>query len=149
MNFEISQMVIAIVVVCLFLWRISYGTNNGLFAEATGLIAVIASFAAVYYVMTIAGSVLTQNFGSIAPKVGYLVAAFIIYRIMSAIGKALRGIREVPVLGAADRIMGAVMGAAEAFIIVLIVEYVTDIRIIVPVMTMGKELWAYGLEQIK
>jgi membrane protein required for colicin V production len=99
--------------------------------------------------MTIAGSVLTQNFGSIAPKVGYLVAAFIIYRIMSAIGKALRGIREVPVLGAADRIMGAVMGAAEAFIIVLIVEYVTDIRIIVPVMTMGKELWAYGLEQIK
>ena len=149
MSFEISQIVIAIVVVCLFLWRISYGTKNGLFAEATGLIAVIAAFAAVYYIMNISGSVIEQNFGSIAPKIGCLVVAFIIYRVMTALGRALGEIRNVPVLGFADRILGAVMGAAEALIIVLIVQFVTQIKIIVPMMDLGKQLWDYGSEYIK
>ena len=149
MSFEISQIVIAIVVICLFLWRISYGTKNGLFAEAAGLIAVIAAFAAVYYIMNIGGSVIEQNFGSIAPKIGCLVVAFIIYRVMTALGRALKEIREVPVLGFADRILGAVMGAAEALIIVLIVQFVTQIKIIVPMMDLGKQLWDYGSEYIK
>ena len=149
MSFEISQIVIAIVVICLFLWRISYGTKNGLFAEAAGLIAVIAAFAAVYYIMNIGGSVIEQNFGSIVPKIGCLVVAFIIYRVMTALGRALKEIREVPVLGFADRILGAVMGAAEALIIVLIVQFVTQIKIIVPMMDLGKQLWDYGSEYIK
>ncbi len=149
MSFEISQMVIAIVVICLFLWRISYGTKNGLFAEATGLIAVIAAFVAVYYIMNIGGSVIEKNFGSIVPKIGYLVVAFIIYRVMSAFGKALKDIKEVPVLGFANRILGAVMGAAEALLIVLIVQFVTEIKIIVPMIDLGKQLWDYGSEYIK
>ena len=149
MNFDISQMVIAIVVICLFLWRISYGIKNGLFAEATGLIAVIAAFIAVYYILKIAGSALGLNFGSIAPKIGCLVIAFIIYRVMFSLGNALRGIKEVPVLGTADRILGAVMGAAEALVIVLVVQFVTEIKIIVPMMDMGKQLWDYGLEYIR
>ena len=33
MDFDISQVVITTVVVCLFLWRMSYGAKNGLFAE--------------------------------------------------------------------------------------------------------------------
>ena len=63
MTLEISQIVITVVVVCLFLWRISYGTNNGLFAEAAGLIAGIASYIAVYYLMSFTGSVLGNKFG--------------------------------------------------------------------------------------
>ena len=69
MNFDISQIVLTIVVVCLFLWRISYGKNNGLFAEAAGLVAVFAAFASVYYIINIAGSVLNQNDGVVIPKI--------------------------------------------------------------------------------
>ena len=94
----ITGIVITIVVVCLFLWRISYGTNNGLFAEAAGLIAAIAAFAAVYYLINIAGSVLGRNFGNVIPKIGYLVIAFIIYRITTALGNALRKVKEIPIL---------------------------------------------------
>ena len=61
---EVSDIVMTVVVICLILWRVSYGTNNGLFAEAAGLIAVIASFAAVYYLTLIAGAVLNKNFGA-------------------------------------------------------------------------------------
>ena len=132
MNFEISQVVITIVVVCLFLWRISYGTNNGLFAEAAGLIAVIASFAAVYYLTLIAGAVLTRNFGGVITKIGYLIVAFVVYRIMIALGDALRKIKEIPILGGMDRLLGGVLGAIEAALIIYIVEFVTDFKLLQP-----------------
>ena len=143
MSLEISQIVFTVVVVCLFLWRISYGTNNGLFAEATGLIAVIASFAAVYYVMTIAGSVLTQNFGSIAPKVGYLVAAFLVYSIMTALGGALRKVKEIPILGGLDRLLGGVLGGIEAAIIIYIVEFITGFDLFGPAIAAWNQLFGY------
>ena len=132
MDFEISQVVITIVVVCLFLWRISYGTNNGLFAEAAGLIAVIASFAAVYYLTLLAGAVLTKNFGGVITKFGYLVVAFVVYRIMTALGDALRKIKEIPILGGMDRLLGGILGAIEAAIIIYIVEFVTDFKLLQP-----------------
>ena len=149
MSFDVSQIVIATVVVCLLLWRVSYGTENGLFAEATGLVAVIASFAAVYYIMNIAGGMLTNNFGTVLPRIGYLVVAFIIYSIMNALGRALQGIRDVPVLGAMNRILGGLMGVVEAVLIVLFIEFVTDIRIVAPVLNLGNQLWGYILGYIQ
>ena len=144
MSFEmITGTVITIVVVCLFLWRISYGANNGLFAEAAGLIAAIAAFAAVYYLINIAGSVLGRNFGNVIPKIGYLVIAFIIYRITTALGNALRKVKEIPILGGVDRLMGAVLGGVEAFLIVRIVEFVTGISLFSPVIINWNRLYDY------
>ena len=143
MSLDISQIVISVVVICLFLWRISYGMNNGLFAEAAGLIAVIASFAAVYYVMNIAGSVLTSNFGSIIPKIGYLVVAFVIYRLMTALGNALRKVKEIPILGGADRLLGSIMGAIEAALIIYIIEYITGFKMFELVISAWNQLFEY------
>ncbi len=143
MTFDISQIVITIVVVCLFLWRMSYGTNNGLFAEAAGLIAVLAAFAAVYYIMNIAGSLLTQNFGNVIPKIGYLVVAFVIYKVMSAIGEALKKIRDVPIFGGVDRLLGAIIGFVEAALIIYLIEFVTDIEIVKPVTDLCMQLYEY------
>ncbi len=143
MNLEISQIVITIVVVVLFLWRISYGTNNGLFAEAAGLIAVIAAFAAVYYIMNIAGNVATANLGQVIPKIGYLIVAFLIYGAMTALGKAVRGIKEIPILGGFDRLLGAILGAIEAYLIVYIIVYVTGFDIFGPVTALFTQLYEY------
>jgi membrane protein required for colicin V production len=143
MNFEVSQIVITVVVVCLFLWRISYGASNGLFAEAAGLIAAIAAFAGVYYTMNIAGSILSSKFGAVLPKVGYLVVAVIIYSVMTAIGKAFRKVKEIPILGGIDRLLGAVLGAAEAYAIVYIVQYVTEMDFFAPVVAVGSWLFEY------
>ena len=143
MDFEISQVVITIVVVVLFLWRISYGSGNGLFAEAAGLIAVVAAFAAVYYVMNIAGNVMTARFGEIIPKIGYLIVAFAIYGIMTAIGNAVRGIKEIPILGGVDRLLGAILGAVEAYLIVYIIVYITGYDLFGPVIALGTQLFEY------
>lgn len=149
MGVEISQIVITIVVIVLFLWRISDGSRNGLFGEATGLVAVIAAFAAVYFIMNIAGNVLNKNFGNVASKVGYLIVAFIVYKVMSTIGNALKKIKEIPILGGLDRLMGAVFGAAEAAIIIYIVEFVTGIKCFEPVIALFTQLYNYAYEKIQ
>ena len=143
MNFDISQVVIGVVVVCLFLWRISYGMNNGLFAEAAGLIAVIAAFAAVYYIMKITGSVLSANLGGVIPKIGYLVVAFVIYRLMTVLGDQLRKVKEIPILGGVDRLLGAIMGGAEAALIIYIVEYITGFKMFEPAIGAWNQLYSY------
>ncbi|MBQ7658127.1 MAG: CvpA family protein [Butyrivibrio sp.] len=143
MNLEISQIVILVVVGCLFLWRISYGMNNGLFAEAAGLIAVIASYFAVYYLMSITGSVLNSKFGEIAPKIGYLVVAVLVYGLMTALANALRKVKEIPILGGLDRLLGAVMGGIEAALIIYIIEFVTGFKILGPAISACSLLFDY------
>ena len=143
MNLEISQIVILIVVGCLFLWRISYGMNNGLFAEAAGLIAVIASYFAVYYLMSITGSVLGSKFGEVIPKIGYLVVAFVVYSLMTALANALRKVKEIPILGGLDRLLGAVLGGIEAALIIYIVEFVTGFKISESAIAACSQLFSY------
>ena len=143
MSLEISQIVITVVVVCLFLWRISYGTNNGLFAEAAGLIAVIASYFAVFYLMSITGSILGQKFGEIIPKIGYLIVAFLVYSIMTALANALRKVKEIPILGGLDRLLGGVLGAIEAAIIIYIVEFITGFDLFGPAIASWNQLFSY------
>ncbi len=129
MDFDIAEVVITTVVVILFLWRISYGAKNGLFAEAAGLVSVLAAFVSIYYIMKIAGDVLSSNFGTVIPKIGYLVVAFLIYRLMTAIGDAFSKVKEVPVLSGINRLFGAAFGAAEAFLIIFLVQFVTKIKV--------------------
>ena len=132
---DISQIIMTIVVVCLVLWRMSYGYNNGLFAEAAGLIAIIASFLAVYYSINIVENVISVDLGRIIPQIGYLVVAFIVYKIMTSISDALRNIRKVPIVGKVDRILGAILGIAEACLIIALIEYATDIEIVTSVLS--------------
>lgn len=132
---QISQMIITIVVVCLYMWRISYGYNNGLFAEAAGLIAVIAASVSVYYIINIAGGIATSRFGAVIPRIGYLVVAFAIYKIMTAAADAFRRVRSIPIIGGIDRLLGAVLGVVEASGIILFIEYVTDLKIFSTVIT--------------
>ena len=128
MNFDIAQVVLTIVVVCLFLWRMSYGAQNGL---------------SIYYIIKIAGDVLDYNFGTVVPRVGYLVVAFLIYRIMTAITDALSKVKEVPMLRGIDRLLGAIFGAVEAFLIIYLVQYVTKIEVIDTFKTVCLSLFDY------
>ena len=137
---NLSQIIMTIVVLCLILWRMSYGYNNGLFAEAAGLIAVIASFLAVYYSINIVEKVVTVDLGEIIPKIGYLVVAFLVYRIMTSISDALRNFKNIPIIGKVDRILGSILGIAEACLIIALIEYVTDIEIVSTVLSACYEI---------
>ena len=143
LGFEISDIVIAIVVVCLILWRMSYGANNGLFAEAAGLISVLASFASIYYIVKIVGDVLNKNLGNIITKIGYLLVAFLVYKIMNTLGEHLRKIKEIPILGGLDRLMGALLGIMEAALIIKLFVFITGIETMPVVIRIADTFYAW------
>ena len=147
MSIDISQIVITVAVVCIILWRISYGSNVGLVAEAAGLIAVLATFASVYFIMGITENVLDKSFGGIIPKIGYLIVAFVVYRVMTAIGENLRKMKEIPVLGSFDRILGAVLGLIEAIAILYLIEYITDIKLLTTLQSAWGEVFGSFKDQ--
>ena len=149
MDAMITQIVVTTIVVCLFLWRISYGAKNGLFAEAAGLIAAIASFAGVYYIMRITSNLLKSNYGGILRKVICLVIAFLIYKVMRSIAAALQGVKKIPILGRLDRFLGAVFGAIEAWLIIYVIEYITGMDFYGPVEEILGLISAEILRKIK
>jgi membrane protein required for colicin V production len=140
---QISRIVMTIVVVCLILWRISYGKNNGLFAEAAGLIAVIAAFITTYYFINVVMKLINIELGEVIPKIGYLVVAFLVYKIMTSIAEALRKLKDIPIIGNVDRFLGAILGIVEAVLMIKLVEYITGIEIIKTVISVCYELIAY------
>ena len=106
-------------------------------------IAVIASYVAVYYLMSITGSVLSNKFGEVIPKIGYLVVAFIVYSLMTALAGALRRVKEIPILGGLDRLLGGVLGGIESAIIIYIVEFITGFDLFGPAIAAWNQLFGY------
>ena len=143
LGFEIANIVIAIVVVCLILWRMSYGANNGLFAEAAGLISVLAAFASIYYIVKIVGDALSLKLGNIIPRIGYLIVAFLIYKVMNTLTEHLRKIKDIPILGGFDRLLGAILGAVEAAVIIKLITFITGMQIMPVVLKMTDALYNY------
>ncbi len=144
---DISQIIMTVVVICLILWRMSYGRENGLFAEAAGLVAVIAAYIGVYYSINLLKTYNKVDLGEIVPKIIYLIIAFAIYMIMTSLAEALRKIKNIPIVGPVDRFLGAILGIAEACLIIALIEYVTDIEIVKPVLTTCYEV-AYYIKKI-
>ena len=88
-------------------------------------------------------NIITVNLGNVLPKIGYLVVAFAVYKIMTALADALRRIKNIPIIGNVDRFLGAVIGIIEAIMIILLIEYATDIEIKEPVLATFTQLFGW------
>ena len=81
--------------------------------------------------------------GEIIPKIGYLIVAFLVYKIMTAIAEGLRKITKIPIIGKIDRFLGALLGIAEAVLIIKLVEYITGIVILDTALSVCRVLFEY------
>ena len=67
--------------------------------------------------------------------------AFIVYKVMMSIADAFKKIKNNPIVGAFDRLLGAILGFTEALVIVYLIEYVTNIEIISSVLAALSQLY--------
>ena len=66
--------------------------------------------------------------------------AFLVYKIMITISDDFRKIKSIPIIGSVDCFLGAILGIAEAVLIIALIEYATDIDIVTPVLTTCYEI---------
>jgi len=137
----VPQMIVIIAALIIIIWRAYYGYQNGVLEETAGVIALIAALTALYLAMDIAKDVSDHSFMNILTKVIYFVIAIVIYKVGHLIGRALRPIRNIPIISQANSILGALLGFIEAYILILLIEKIIGIEIISLLQSIITELY--------
>lgn len=124
---QIENLIISIVVVIVILWRISCGYREGIIAEALSLASVIASFVIIYYTFQAVQKAVTFQFGDLLTKIIYLIGAFVIYKVIHSLIDSFRRVRDVPIIGLLNSLMGALLGIGESYVLIRIFKWITGI----------------------
>lgn len=110
---------IALVVIALiFIWRIAAGFRKGMVREIIALIAMAAAGFCAVLILGAIESYLEQEMGRTVQMVVVLFAVCLVYRLAHILLASLELISKLPVIKSVDKLLGAVVGFAEAVVIV-------------------------------
>ncbi len=125
MNFVTqSQVLVTIAIVIMLMWRMSYGYKYGLVAELLEIAALAVGFVVLIVTADAFNQIFKQgNFQivNIVIRVGIVVA---IYHIIQGLSRGSRGVGKIPLVGSANKLLGAAFGIIETFIWVRTLNYI-------------------------
>ncbi len=112
-----------IVIAIIFIWRITAGFHKGMIQEIISLIAMVIAGACVVLILGAVGSYLNQEIGKTIQMVAVLAVVCLIYRLVHILFTSLELISKLPIIKGVDKLLGAVVGLAEAALIVGFLVY--------------------------
>ena len=101
------------------LWRIAVAFKRGLVRELSNTVALLAALGVGYAFKNIIFGFVDKKFAIAAVYIGYLALLLLIYKVISLIFLSLKIFSKLPVIKLIDKLLGAVLGAAEGIAIVL------------------------------
>ena len=105
-------------IILIFLWRMAAGFRKGMVQEIISLIAMAAAGVCVFLIIGAVGSFMDQEIGSLIQIVAVLIAVCLAYRLVNLLFISLKLISKLPIVKGLDKVLGAVVGFAEAVILV-------------------------------
>ena len=105
-------------IILIFLWRMAAGFRKGMVQEIISLIAMAAAGVCVFLIIGAVGSFMDQEIGSLIQIVAVLIAVCLAYRLVNLLFVSLKLISKLPIVKGLDKVLGAVVGFAEAGILV-------------------------------
>lgn len=105
-------------IILIFLWRMAAGFRKGIVQEIISLIAMAAAGVCVFLIIGAVGSFMDQEIGSLIQIVAVLIAVCLAYRLVNLLFVSLKLISKLPIVKGLDKVLGAVVGFAEAGILV-------------------------------
>ncbi len=112
-----------IIIGLIFIWRIAAGFRKGMIKEIISLFAMAAACFCVVLIMGIIGSYLDNEIGKVVQMAAGLFVICLAYRLINILLTSLELISKLPVIKGVDKILGAVVGIAEAGLIVGFLVY--------------------------
>ena len=112
------------IVIVVFAWRMVVGFRKGMIAEVISLISLIVAGVCLAALLMAVGSYLEANIGQALQMLIVLAVVGLVYKLASLIFSSLKLIADLPVIKSLNRILGAVLGAVEATVIILIIIHV-------------------------
>ncbi len=113
-----------IIIVLIFIWRIAAGFKKGMVHEIVSLIAMAVAGFCMLLIFAAVESYFNKEMGQLIQFVLVLLAVCIVYRLINTLFTSLQLISKLPIIKGLDKILGAVVGLAEAGILVGILVYV-------------------------
>lgn len=115
--------IFAFIVFLLFVWRIKKGFGNGIMKEIVTLLSGVVSLVCVALVFFAVSSYMAKAMSTLTVCVIGLILLGILFRLCSLIFRPIMALSNISVIGGLDKLMGAVMGAAEACALSYLVYY--------------------------
>ena len=112
-----------IIIVLIFIWRVAIGFRKGMVQEVISLIAMAVAGVCVVLILGAIGSYLNQEIGKVIQMVLVLFAVCRFYRLLHVLFTSLELVSKLPIIKGLDKLLGAVVGCAEAVLIVGLLVY--------------------------
>ena len=117
--YYISLIVIGII----FIWRIAAGFRKGMVQEIISLIAMAVAGVCIVLILGAIGSYMNQEIGRVVQLILGLLVVCLVYRLVHILFTSFELISKLPIIKGLDKLLGGVLGFAEAALIVGVMVY--------------------------
>lgn len=112
-----------IIIVLIFIWRITTGFRKGMVQEIVSLIAMAVAGFCIFLIMGAIGNYLNHEIGKMIQIICVLFVVCLVYRLVHVLFTSLELISKLPIIKGVDKLLGALVGCVEAALIVAILVY--------------------------
>ncbi|MGN1180914.1 MAG: CvpA family protein, partial [Suilimivivens sp.] len=112
-----------IIVALIFIWRIVTGFKKGMVQEIISLIAMAVAGFCVLLILGAVSSYLNKEIGQLIQFVIVLLVICVVYRLINILFTSLQLISKLPIIKWVDKLLGIVVGLAEAALVVGVLVY--------------------------
>lgn len=112
-----------IIIALIFIWRMTVGFRKGMVQEIISLIAMAVAGVCVLLIFGAIRSYLNREIGKVVQMVIVLLVVCAVYRLIHVLFTSLELISKLPVIKWLDKLLGIVIGAGEAALIVGFIIY--------------------------
>lgn len=121
-----KKIIFVLIVFLLFIWRIKKGFYNGMMKEIGTILSGAVSLASVALILFAISSYIAKTMSTLTLCIAGLIVLGAVFKICSLIFRPILALGNFSVIGGFNKIMGAVMGAAEAAILSYLIYYLLD-----------------------
>ena len=107
------------IIICILFMKNGY--KKGAFDELRSLLGVVVAVICIFLILILKSAVSERTYGTAIVVAGAIVILSAGWKLARMIMGLLSGIKELPLIGFADRLLGAALGAVECVAIIWIV----------------------------
>ena len=112
-----------IIIALIFIWRVTAGFRKGMVQEIVSLIAMAVAGVCIFLILGAVGNYLNHEIGKMVQIIVVLFVVCLVYRLVHILFTSLKLISKLPVIKGVDKLLGALIGCAEAALIVGVLVY--------------------------
>ena len=113
-----------IIIALIFIWRMVVGFKKGMVQELISLVAMAVAGVCVVLILGAIGSYLDKEIAQVVKMVAVLLAVCLVYRLVNVLFTSLQLIAKLPIVRWLDKVLGIVVGFAEAGLMVMVFIHV-------------------------